>query len=239
MQHRPLALLLGLGGAFANQEAHAAPFFEAAAAAAKQVLVMLECSDENGGCSTWAAGGECERNPGFMHGACRKSCGRCELQNEDALHALETVAYATRNHHAGCATTLPVPMPLCDGAEERLSAVLAMMQERASGKALQRFIEALALEIAAPPPHVAESTFAAQAPTGDSMIAASVGATTRHGAFVTLSDGGRMPSVGLGTWLTVGQECYEMVTKGLRAGLRHIDTRSRLVMAGLNRMRAP
>ena len=33
-----------------------------------------------------------------------------------------------------------------------------------------------------------------------------------------------MPRVGLGTWLTVGQACYDLVTNGLKAGLRHIDT---------------
>ena len=60
----------------------------------------------------------------------------------------------------------------------------------------------------------------------DATRAASVGqpaATVNH-VHVTLSDGGQMPSVGLGTWLTVGQACYDLVVSGLRAGLRHIDT---------------
>jgi len=109
---------------------------------------------------------------------------------------------------------------------ERLSAVLAIMNERASGKGLQRFIEALAREVSGPVT-AAASAFTPALPSA-AMMAASVGVARDSnealGAFVRLSDGGHMPSVGLGTWLTVGQECYDMVTKGLRAGLRHIDT---------------
>jgi len=51
-----------------------------------------------------------------------------------------------------------------------------------------------------------------------------VGGGGERGPMVDLSDGGKMPTVGLGTWLTVGQACYEMVKAGLRVGLRHIDT---------------
>lgn len=42
-----------------------------------------ECSDEDENCASWAAQGECERNPVFMlgssdySGACRKSCKAC------------------------------------------------------------------------------------------------------------------------------------------------------------------
>ena len=58
----------------------------------------------------------------------------------------------------------------------------------------------------------------------DATRAASVGkpaATVNH-VHITLSDGGQMPSVGLGTWLTVGPACYDLVVSGLHAGLRHI-----------------
>ena len=34
----------------------------------------------------------------------------------------------------------------------------------------------------------------------------------------------RMPTIALGTWLTVGDECTRMVTAALEAGLRAIDT---------------
>lgn len=36
-----------------------------------------ECIDEHTGCAGWATGGECDRNPGFMHSACAKSCKTC------------------------------------------------------------------------------------------------------------------------------------------------------------------
>ena len=34
-----------------------------------------ENSDEN--CEAWAAGGECDKNPAYMHEACKASCGKC------------------------------------------------------------------------------------------------------------------------------------------------------------------
>lgn len=36
-----------------------------------------ECVDEQDGCATWAASGECSKNSGFMHTACPKSCNTC------------------------------------------------------------------------------------------------------------------------------------------------------------------
>lgn len=35
------------------------------------------CSDSNADCATWAAAGECSRNPSFMNLSCRKSCNKC------------------------------------------------------------------------------------------------------------------------------------------------------------------
>lgn len=35
------------------------------------------CSDSNPSCSGWAARGECDRNPAFMHANCKKSCNKC------------------------------------------------------------------------------------------------------------------------------------------------------------------
>jgi len=51
--------------------------------AASLFLVVLssaradECVDENAGCANWAQQGECDRNPGFMHAGCAKSCKTC------------------------------------------------------------------------------------------------------------------------------------------------------------------
>eukprot|EP00955_Chlamydomonas_euryale_P099202 365202-Chlamydomonas_euryale.AAC.17 len=35
------------------------------------------CRDTEAGCVSWAAGGECEKNPGFMKDACPVSCDEC------------------------------------------------------------------------------------------------------------------------------------------------------------------
>ena len=35
------------------------------------------CADYSDNCLSWARGGECTRNPGFMLGECRQSCGAC------------------------------------------------------------------------------------------------------------------------------------------------------------------
>jgi len=35
------------------------------------------CRDENTACAAWAAQGECDANPDFMHADCRRSCGVC------------------------------------------------------------------------------------------------------------------------------------------------------------------
>ena len=57
-------------------------FFAAAVASSKQLLSLLECKDEADGCVSWAAGGECANNPGFMGAACRKSCNKCQVSGE-------------------------------------------------------------------------------------------------------------------------------------------------------------
>lgn len=41
---------------------------------------------------------------------------------------------------------------------------------------------------------------------------------------ITLSDGNRMPAIGLGTYRAVGNQSYESVVEALNAGYRHIDT---------------
>ncbi len=38
----------------------------------------LACDDENPACGGWAADGECERNPSYMHKTCAGSCGTCD-----------------------------------------------------------------------------------------------------------------------------------------------------------------
>eukprot|EP00873_Tetraselmis_striata_P039995 jgi/Tetstr1/460259/TSEL_005559.t1 len=36
------------------------------------------CRDDEMDCEDWAGGGECEKNPAFMHVHCKYSCGKCE-----------------------------------------------------------------------------------------------------------------------------------------------------------------
>jgi hypothetical protein len=42
-----------------------------------------ECQDEHieSSCFSWAAAGECDKNPTYMHRKCRKSCGLCGTNN--------------------------------------------------------------------------------------------------------------------------------------------------------------
>ncbi|CAI5484045.1 unnamed protein product [Closterium sp. Yama58-4] len=39
--------------------------------------VLSGCIDANAFCPSWAASGECEKNPAYMHESCRKSCKQC------------------------------------------------------------------------------------------------------------------------------------------------------------------
>ena len=160
------------------------PFFEAASAGAQQLTAMLECKDENDGCASWAAAGECKHNPGFMHATCRKACERCDLSGTDAHDALEIATYAARNLHAGCTAADP-PIP-CGASADRLAAVLAVATHGGDGKSLQRFLQALAFEINADSAslvmNAAPGVFVSGAET-DATRAASIGkaATVNHG----------------------------------------------------------
>ncbi|GAX77573.1 hypothetical protein CEUSTIGMA_g5017.t1 [Chlamydomonas eustigma] len=54
----------------------------------REKATQLSCRDKNPSCVTWASEGECEKNPGFMTGACPVSCKECsppELHVEDYL----------------------------------------------------------------------------------------------------------------------------------------------------------
>ena len=41
------------------------------------------CADTQEDCATWAAKGECDVNPAFMHESCRKSCRQCTATAAD------------------------------------------------------------------------------------------------------------------------------------------------------------
>lgn len=40
------------------------------------------CRDATTECGPWAASGECDRNPAYMHTDCAYSCGRCTAKAE-------------------------------------------------------------------------------------------------------------------------------------------------------------
>ena len=40
-------------------------------------VLCLACVDKHGNCGRWASRGECNKNPGYMHTNCRRSCNVC------------------------------------------------------------------------------------------------------------------------------------------------------------------
>jgi cyclophilin family peptidyl-prolyl cis-trans isomerase len=47
-----------------------------------------DCVDEHSACENWATSGECDRNPGFMHTACPRSCKTCPAPVDPKLTEL-------------------------------------------------------------------------------------------------------------------------------------------------------
>lgn len=45
----------------------------------------VSCEDKDEHCDMWAARGECNVNPGFMHVQCQKSCGMCTQYGSELL----------------------------------------------------------------------------------------------------------------------------------------------------------
>ena len=54
-------------------------------AATAKAVATAPCLDSDPGCPGWADGGECERNPVFMHRACPLSCKQCHKQDVSSL----------------------------------------------------------------------------------------------------------------------------------------------------------
>ena len=53
--------------------------------ARRAALSQGKCVDEQSGCASWAAKGECTKNPGFMYSACSKACGSCNKSIDELL----------------------------------------------------------------------------------------------------------------------------------------------------------
>ena len=76
--HNPDLVLLDA----AEQEVHRIDLTRLSSTSSMHKLMTLLgleeiCRDENGSCRSWAAAGECERNPSFMLTDCRRSCRHC------------------------------------------------------------------------------------------------------------------------------------------------------------------
>lgn len=54
------------------------------------------CRDDDDSCTGWASGGECAKNPGFMLGACKESCGVCTSERLPSTSP-EAVGHVTLN----------------------------------------------------------------------------------------------------------------------------------------------
>ena len=63
--------------------------------------VETPCDDTHDQCATWAEGGECDANPGYMLRSCRKSCDTCAPCGAvDAQSLLVSLRHAQRNRPA-------------------------------------------------------------------------------------------------------------------------------------------
>ena len=47
------------------------------------------CADAHPQCASWAAAGECAKNPAFMHESCKRACALCGAQAGGAARADE------------------------------------------------------------------------------------------------------------------------------------------------------
>ena len=53
--------------------------------ARRAALSQGKCADEQSGCASWAAKGECTNNPSYMHSTCAKACGSCTKSIDELL----------------------------------------------------------------------------------------------------------------------------------------------------------
>lgn len=216
------------------------PFLDAAEKALSQLDTLLECSDANDGCSSWAKMGECAKNPGFMRSTCRQSCGACALGPEDRIGASEIALLATRNLALACTYAWPsspgsTKADLCKDVHSEVS---SLRQPSGANEAKLRELatrrRAQLVAACGPPPsapskacplgEVPASALPAQIAEPGDVVRPSATSAGPMGSALSLIGGAQMPALGLGTWLTTGAECTTMVSRALKAGFRAIDT---------------
>ena len=76
-----------------------------------------ECDDSNGNCRDWAAAGECDKNPSYMHAQCAYSCPRGPPPNARAEPAAEARPAAAGGDLAAASRADPPKVP--PGAHSR------------------------------------------------------------------------------------------------------------------------
>jgi len=68
------------------------------------VLKLPKCFDQGGAnCASWAAGGQCESNAGYMLEECKFSCKICKMDEEDKERDMKVKAQELGNKHSGSA----------------------------------------------------------------------------------------------------------------------------------------
>lgn len=201
-----------------------APFLAAANHSAAALSEQLVCTDQHAACASWAAGGECQKNAGFMNDACRVSCNKCGLSPSDAIQAAEFALVATRNLALACEYGSAGPAAaICAGVANDLP---RLREGRVSETDLRESASSVARKV-----HIAcENPMHCQLGDGPHRVPAALteappqASAAAGESYFMLPHDVKMPKIGLGTWLTVGAECTAMVAAALRAGLRHIDT---------------
>lgn len=90
------------------------------------LLPTTTCEDQNGYCAAWAASGECEINPRWMHRKCGLACGVCSIPGTPHLERMPIVGWGT-----------------CCRATKSREAQMALMREylRLGGRLIDTAIE--------------------------------------------------------------------------------------------------
>ena len=69
-------------GAFIGYSEHST---DGRVATENQHKVSSWCKDDDANCASWAASGECDKNPSFMKSTCRQSCDACVVKRKERV----------------------------------------------------------------------------------------------------------------------------------------------------------
>jgi len=87
-EHEALPVLDGFKWA-ANKWVHykdfMTPFMRGTLRSMEKSVGTRGCSNDHAHCTDWASIGECDKNPGYMHGSCKLACGLCTPPHVEEL----------------------------------------------------------------------------------------------------------------------------------------------------------